>query len=547
MKNILYIYLFFTLIVYELNAQNTKQNFKRDTLLAKHYAEDGNKNYDSDNYIAAVENFSNAIKYDKLNYKYYLLRGQSKALLNNYADALIDLTKAESIYNNDLDIYYFKAFCEKSLEKYGQAILDFTTLIKYYPNHDKAHFWRGECNYFLGNFEKAVADYDTAIILNPKENDFYKLRGVVNYKLSRYNLALQDFYSFSRLKGTIKGTRIEYYMGLTYYFSNQYDSAIVYLKNYANKFSDFNAYIYVAFCYRSQGDTINTRKYFMQSVKTDPKAASPYFYYGETEWFYKNCDKSMELFENYISHLKDKLPSSDFYRNRALTNACLNDTAAALLDFDKAIQTEKTNDKVYKDRIRVLFSPIYQKRDALVVKDVEQCIKFCNDSGDLSLLYNLKGFINDRLKDSIFAEKDFLKAISYKPSTVYLYCNIAEHYLFYRTSELYKTEIFTNLKTALKVDKSYLGTYKLLAYSYYVLNDDAKNACEILEESEKYGKDSEIEDLKRRLCKVKKNKISLDHIQLFIFNLTDKKNPLMNYLLSVDNFLNHNQNIKESQ
>jgi tetratricopeptide (TPR) repeat protein len=142
---------------------------------------------------------------------------------------------------------------KKILETYYQNE-DFEGLIKYATIHidiDATNYLlfgaRGKAYIELYDFEKAIIDISKALKLNPDYALGYYNRGIVYYKSGDYELALQDLEKAKALENCPDD--IDFFVAITYYCLEKYETAIQYFSQYLENYEDVNALVCRADCY----------------------------------------------------------------------------------------------------------------------------------------------------------------------------------------------------------------------------------------------------------------------------------------------------------
>jgi|TARA_B110001452_G_scaffold167405_1_gene139852 tetratricopeptide (TPR) repeat protein len=110
----------------------------------------GKKKYDSQDYLGAIKDFSQAIK---------IMRQTDNS--PDYALA-----------------YYYRANSKTKLKMYYSALNDYNIVIKRNPNYDLGFHNRGFVKSLLKSHKAAIDDYSRAIKLNPYYTKSYKNRGL---------------------------------------------------------------------------------------------------------------------------------------------------------------------------------------------------------------------------------------------------------------------------------------------------------------------------------------------------------------------------------
>ena len=158
--------------------------------------EDLRKNED---YLEAINAFTQAIRLDSNYAIAYHNRGVSYHKLGNYQKAIEDYNQAIRLGLNNAISYHNRGVSYRKLGNYQKAIEDYDEAIRLDPNFAIAYHNRGVSYHKLGNYQKAIEDYKEAIRLDPNFANAYNGRGVSYNELGNYNRAIEDLNKAIRL------------------------------------------------------------------------------------------------------------------------------------------------------------------------------------------------------------------------------------------------------------------------------------------------------------------------------------------------------------
>ncbi|MEQ8189629.1 MAG: tetratricopeptide repeat protein [Candidatus Eremiobacterota bacterium] len=152
----------------------------------------------------------------------YYNRGMIYDQNEDYLKALDDFTQAIKIhtlydeaYNNRGNIYYRLGQYDRAIEDYNRA-LEINRASKIYKN-------RGLSYSAIGNYNRAIEDYTMAIKLDPDSIEPYRNRGIIYGMMKNYDKAIEDFTKILSIEAYNKEAL--YNRSLTYFHAGDYDRA----------------------------------------------------------------------------------------------------------------------------------------------------------------------------------------------------------------------------------------------------------------------------------------------------------------------------------
>lgn len=176
-----------------------------DFMSDNHHFKKGLIKFEWENYIGAIQEFSEAINLNKNNSEYYFQRGNTIAYLGYKSDhtrgfkrALRDLDKAIKLNPNYGDAFEIRGYLKHKLNDLKGAMSDLTKSIKMNNSNSALGFdFRGRLKFDLEDFNGAIDDFDKSIELG---RESYFSRGECYEKLNRYSAAISDYKKYTELK-----------------------------------------------------------------------------------------------------------------------------------------------------------------------------------------------------------------------------------------------------------------------------------------------------------------------------------------------------------
>ncbi len=160
---------------------------------ADNYNYRGVQYFELKNYTKALEDFNKAVTLRPGESLFFKNRGHALYELDRYQEALNCLDTAIRLKANDADAFNKHGWCNYALKRYAEAIDDYSKAISIDPRYGWYFANRGECKSLLKQYNEALADMNQALTLDPKSDEFYNKRGDVWYAQERYEEATADY------------------------------------------------------------------------------------------------------------------------------------------------------------------------------------------------------------------------------------------------------------------------------------------------------------------------------------------------------------------
>ena len=122
-----------------------------------------------------------------------LEQGVEKLQQEDFLGALETFTEAIRLDSNNADIYYLRGITYSQVKSYQRAVEDYKQAIRLNPNFAEAYFKQGVAYSKLENLEKALESYNQVIRLNPNIIGAYANRGSIYKQLGNLQKAKADF------------------------------------------------------------------------------------------------------------------------------------------------------------------------------------------------------------------------------------------------------------------------------------------------------------------------------------------------------------------
>ena len=166
---------------------------------AQEYFERGINLSEQNEFVAAIEAYTQAIDLDPDNALAYYNRGLAFYYLRNHGAALADFNKTIELRPDVAVAYRKRGLILMYLEDYEGAITDFERAAKLNPDDPNAYLGKASANVLHGKTEQAIPDFDRAIELEPNLAIAYFLRGSAYSELGDRASAVKDYQQAGRL------------------------------------------------------------------------------------------------------------------------------------------------------------------------------------------------------------------------------------------------------------------------------------------------------------------------------------------------------------
>jgi tetratricopeptide (TPR) repeat protein len=231
---------------------------------------------------------------------------------NDYANALILysklLNKSKPNTEEEYQLYYKRAVCYYGLENFSEALKDINTVIEKYPS-PQAKLLRAYINQALDDYEAQLVDLNELIALNSDNPEMIQWRASVLMQSEKYEDAQQDI---RRLLQYQSSPQLKSYLGLTYYYQEDADSALMMFDEIIKEDSNFiQAYVYAASLCLDQDAYKLALSYIDKGLQKEPANSTLLFYRGiglvETDREIEGCRCLTKAFNAGIDDVAEYL------------------------------------------------------------------------------------------------------------------------------------------------------------------------------------------------------------------------------------------------
>ena len=286
-----------------LNEQNKQLKASRDAYNA------GLLLLENENYIDAIDYFTNAILIDSVFVVAYLSRAKCYQG-PNYKLAISDYRTAFSLDSTNLQPLYLIAALQLKSDQV-LATQTYQTIISYNKTEHKAYSQLGVISFLVKDYQEAEQLFTQSLVIN---KNAYTLndRGSCYRKLEQFDAAIQD-----------------------------YLAAIVLNNNLAFVYNN------LASVYAKQGETEKALSYYDLAISKNVNYALAYNNKGSILLENKEYDKANLAIEKALIVNAEYAPA---YNNKGVIHHQFKRYNDAITDFDKAIKLDKNYAKAYLNR-----------------------------------------------------------------------------------------------------------------------------------------------------------------------------------------------------
>lgn len=193
------------------------------------------------------------------------------ALYNQIIDKSIPKTEEE------YQLYYKRAVCYYGLENFSEALRDVNTVIEKHPS-PQAKLLRAYINQALEDYEAQLLDLNELMSLNPDNPEMIQWRASVLMESGKYKEAQKDIRRLLQYKSS---PQLKSYLGLTYYYLDNPDSALIMFDEIILEDPNFTqSYMYAASLCLDQSAYELGLNYINKGLQKEPSNSTLLFYRG---------------------------------------------------------------------------------------------------------------------------------------------------------------------------------------------------------------------------------------------------------------------------
>jgi tetratricopeptide (TPR) repeat protein len=230
----------------------------------------------------------------------------------DYAGALklynkvIQKTKPKS--EVEYQLYYKRAVCYYGIQNFEEALIDINRVIEKYPQ-PQAKLLRAYIQQELENYDAQLEDLNELLTLNPDNPEMLQWRVSVLMESEKYPEAQRDILKLLQFQSS---PELKAYLGLTYYYQDNPDSALIIFDEIIREDPDFTqSYLYAGSLCLDEEAYALALTYIEKGLQQDPSNATFLFYKGialvETDQEKEGCSCLTKAFQAGIDDVADYL------------------------------------------------------------------------------------------------------------------------------------------------------------------------------------------------------------------------------------------------
>ncbi|MBD2436156.1 RNA polymerase sigma factor RpoD [Nostoc sp. FACHB-110] len=314
--------------------EQSKANYSstQKIINATDYVQKGMKCHHHQDFLGAIENFSQALKFEPTNSQLYYRRGLSKTEGEFHKGAIEDFSQAINLNPQYIDAYYQRGHLYYSLGDNLKAIEDYSEILFLKPNEALAYFYRGFVRSNLGEMQEAIGNYNQALKIHPSFAEAYFHRGIAFFYLKDLHRAIEDYNYTLRIYPDIAEAYSR--RGFAHYSLGNYQAA---LEDYSQalKINSENAitYYYRGLVYETLSDSVKALEDYNQVLEINPELTETYYKRGSIHY---NLGNYQQALEDLNKLLRINPNNSQAYNKRSSIRSALKDYQGAMEDLQKA-------------------------------------------------------------------------------------------------------------------------------------------------------------------------------------------------------------------
>jgi type IV pilus assembly protein PilF len=168
--------------------------------------------------------------------------------------------------------------------QYNSALKEFLEAEKLTPEDPKIHYLLGISYYLKGLSDMAIAEFQRALVLKPDDTEVHNYLGAIYMEKGRWDDAIA---SFNRALNNILYDTPSvslYNLGRAYYEKGEYDRALKYYRDAAEKDPDTVLMTLIekniGMCWLAKGDAEEALRHFQKSLVLAPSLAESHYWIG---------------------------------------------------------------------------------------------------------------------------------------------------------------------------------------------------------------------------------------------------------------------------
>jgi tetratricopeptide (TPR) repeat protein len=211
------------------------------------------------------------------------------------------LEKSRTLSDEDYALLYKRAYCLYALSDFENALTDINRYIAR-KQEEQAMLLRAYINQELGNIDAQLEDLNTFIEKDPNNVELLRWRASVLMQADRFEEAQKDIKTLMKWQ---PGPEVKAYLGLSYYYTHDVDSALLIFDEVISETPAFvQPYIYASSLALEEEVYPLALQYITKGLEVEPGNLTLLFYKGialvETDAIDAGCRCLTKAFEGGI-------------------------------------------------------------------------------------------------------------------------------------------------------------------------------------------------------------------------------------------------------
>jgi len=203
-----------------------------------------------------------------------LLEQQDFAAAEKKFSAILNTKSAQP----GVQVYYKRAYAYFGLEQFDNALRDVNKYIQKNATDLEAKLLRANIYQALGNADAALTDINALVAVN-QNPELLQWRASVAMQAGNYKLAQGDLEKLIGMQGG--SAELEAYLGLTYYYLDKQDSALLVFNQVIKKHPEYiQTYVYAGALCLEAGEYELAIQYVDKGLRSAPANETLLFYKG---------------------------------------------------------------------------------------------------------------------------------------------------------------------------------------------------------------------------------------------------------------------------
>lgn len=188
--------------------------------------------------------------------------------------------------------------------QYTAALKEFLAAEKLTPDDPKVHYLLGISYYGKGLPDMAIAEFRKSLALKPDDTEAYNYLGAIYMEKGRWDDAIVAFnQSLANILYDTPAASL-YNLGRAYYEKREYDRALKYYRDAAEKDPDNSLMTWIqkniGMCLYAKGETEEALRYFQKSLTLAPSLVETHYWVGLCYQKMKRQADAVAAFRNAV-------------------------------------------------------------------------------------------------------------------------------------------------------------------------------------------------------------------------------------------------------